>query len=375
MSGTGQPAAAERDPAPSRGAPRARNAVHPRSAVPPRSAVRPRGSAAGWLAAGLVSAALIAAIVLRPGPSGGGAGDAAAVAALPAAAQDFVTLALAVFLESLPFVVLGTLISIAVRIWVPSGVLERALPRRPALRRLALSLFGIVLPVCECGNVPLARGLLQRGCAPAEAVTFLLAAPILNPVTILTTAHAFGWGSEILWARVLGGFVIANLLGWWLSTHPRPEALLTPEFRASCAHPPGDAGGRLARSADAFLAETSQLMPALALGAVLAGAIQVGVPRGALLALGADPLWSVIALLVLAAIISLCATVDAFFILSVSAAFLPGSVVAFLLFGALMDVKMIVLLRTTFTGRAVAQLAFLTALCVAAIAWGMNLAA
>ena len=336
---------------------------------------------AAWLAAVAAALALAAAVGLRALPQAGGAGTgdsggfAALSARLPAAAQDLVTLTLAVFLESLPFVVLGTLISIGVQIWLPSGALERVLPSRPALRRLVLSLCGIVLPVCECGNVPLARGLLQRGSSPAEAVTFLLAAPIVNPVTILTTAHAFGWDSEILWARVLGGFAIANLLGWWLSTHPRPDSLLTPEFRASCAHPAVAAGGRFPRSAAVFLAETSALMPALALGSVLAGAIQVGVPRGVLLALGADPLWSVIALLALAAIISLCATVDAFFILSVSAAFLPGSVVAFLLFGALMDVKMIVLMRTTFTRRAVAQLALLTALCVAAIAWGMNLVA
>lgn len=295
---------------------------------------------------------------------------------LPATARDFVTLALAVFIESLPFVVLGTLISIAVRIWVPDGVIERALPRRPWLRRAALSLFGIVLPVCECGNVPLARGLIQRGFAPAEAVTFLLAAPILNPVTILTTAQAFGWNSEILLARVLGGFVIANLLGWWLSGHPSPERMLTPGFRAACAHHTvAPQGGRLRRSADEFLSETAQLMPALALGAALAGAIQVGVPRSALLALGADPLWSVLALIALAFVVSLCATVDAFFILSVSAAFLPGSVTAFLLFGAMMDVKMVALMRTTFTGRTVAQLAVLVALCVAAIGWGMNLVA
>lgn len=294
---------------------------------------------------------------------------------LSAAASDLVTLALAVFVESLPFVILGTLLSIAVQVWLPAGVLERVLPRRPGPRRMVLSLCGVVLPVCECGNVPLARGLIQRGFAPAEAITFLLAAPILNPVTILTTAHAFGWDSWILIARIGGGFVIANLLGWWLSAHPQPSDLLAPGFRAACEHAHAPSGSRISRSADSFLTELSQLMPALALGSLLAGAIQVGVPRSALIALGAHPLWSVLALIALAFVISLCSNVDAFFILSLSAAFLPGSIVAFLLFGAMMDVKMVALMRTTFTGRTIALLAGVIAACAAAIGWGMNLVA
>lgn len=335
-------------------------------------------------------------------------------AELPGAARDLVTLSLAVFIESLPFVLLGTFASILVQIWVPARWIERALPQRPVLRRAALSLLGVVLPVCECGNVPLARGLIARGFSPAEAITFLLAAPVLNPVTILTTYHAFGWESGILVARVLGGFAIANLLGWWLSTHPRQESLLTPGFRASCerdsgdsavaAHGQGDhdhghdhgahdhgahdhsaydhsahqAGGgrnerRLMRSAEAFLSEMGALVPALAIGSLLAGAIQVGVPRDVLIALGANPLWSVLALLALAFIVSICSSVDAFFILALSGSFLPGSIVGFLLFGAMTDVKMVALLRTTFTGKTIALLVGFTAASAAAIAWAVNL--
>lgn len=103
-----------------------------------------------------------------------------------------------------------------------------------------MSLLGVLLPVCECGNVPLARGLLIRGLTVPETMTFLLAAPILNPVTIITTYQAFGWDHGILVGRIVGGFVIANLVGWLFSRHPRPGELLTPRFEASCrAH-----GGR-----------------------------------------------------------------------------------------------------------------------------------
>lgn len=294
---------------------------------------------------------------------------------LPAAARDFLTLSLSVFIESLPFVFLGILLSIGVQVWLPPGVLERLLPKRRALRRAVLSLLGILLPVCECGNVPLARGLMMRGFTVAESVTFLLAAPILNPVTILTTYHAFGWDNGILAARIVGGFVIANLIGWWFSRHPQPNELLTRSFEASCAQPHEGGGSRLTRSAHDFLAEASTLLPALVVGSAIAGAIQVGVPRDVLVALGTHPLWSVLALMGLGFVVAICSNVDSFFILSLGSTFMPGSIVAFLLLGAMLDIKMIALLRTTFTTTALLKMLAAIALCSAAIGWGLNLVA
>ncbi|MGW9021540.1 permease [Leucobacter chromiiresistens] len=321
--------------------------------------------------AGSAALALVAAIGVRALTDG--ASDALA---LPEALADFVALSLSVFIESLPFVFLGILLSTVVQVWVPQSVIDRVLPRNAALRRAVLSVTGVLLPVCECGNVPLARGLMLRGFTVSEAATFLLAAPVLNPVTIITTYHAFGWSDGILAARIIGGFVIANLAGWLLSRSAQQSALLADGFRAQCAHGHEHARqSRMQRSLVGIAEETSALMPALVIGSALAGAIQVGAPRDLLLALGSHPLWSVLALMLLAFIISICSSVDAFFILSLSATFLPGSIVAFLLFGAMMDVKMLALLRTTFTARALALLTGLVALCCLVIGWGLNLVA
>ena len=299
---------------------------------------------------------------------------------------------MSVLLESLPFVILGTLLSIIVQIWLPATLLDRLLPKRPVFRRAALSLLGVLLPVCECGNVPLARGLMVRGLTVGEATTFLLAAPILNPVTIITTYQAFGWDHGILLARILGGFVIANLAGWMLSRHPHQAQLLTPRFAASCASGQGTgrdhdhnhdhdhdvrrgSAAKLQQSARTFAAETSALLPALVIGSALAGAIQLGVPRDALVAVGSNPVLSVLALIALACIVSLCSNVDAFFVLSLSSTFMPGAIAAFLIFGAMMDVKMIALLRTTFTTATLVRLAALVGLVSLVIGWGMNLVA
>ena len=60
---------------------------------------------------------------------------------------------------------------------------------------------------------------------------------------------------------------------------------------------------------------------------------------------------SIVAMIALAMIVSICSNVDAFFALSFASTFTPGSIVAFLLVGPLVDIKMLALMRTTFTTR------------------------
>ncbi|WEO75784.1 permease [Cryobacterium sp. SO2] len=297
---------------------------------------------------------------------------------LPDRAQDTVTLALSVIIESAPFVFLGILLSTVVQVWLPHGFLLRFLPRHPLLRRAAISLLGMFFPVCECGNVPLARGFMVGGFTVPESITFLLAAPILNPITIITTHQAFGFGDGILITRIVAGFVIANVIGWLYSRHPNPDSLLTPAFAASCARPEpaghdhdhgqtiGRRPSRLQTSVDLFARETAVIMPALFIGSLVAALTQVFVPRSVLLALGSNPVWSVLAMMALAFIVAVCSNVDAFFVLSFGSTFMPGGIAAFLTFGAMIDVKMLALMRTTFRTRTLVQITALVALMSAA---------
>jgi uncharacterized membrane protein YraQ (UPF0718 family) len=289
-------------------------------------------------------------------------------------AKDFVTLSVSVIIESLPFVVLGILLSAIVQIWLPAGFLLRRLPRNAFLRRSLISLLGVLLPVCECGNVPLTRGLIVSGLSVADSMAFLFAAPIINPITIVTTYQAFGWNDGILISRIVGGLLIANLVGFIFSTHPAPQTLLTRSFQAACAvDPHAEHGTRTHRTLVSFARESAAMMPALIVGAGIAGLIQVAVSRNLLITLGGNPLWSVLALMGLAFIVAICSNVDAFFILSFGSTFLPGGIVAFLLFGPMIDVKMLALMRTTFTVRTLVQVSVLIAVCAAAIGLAVNL--
>lgn len=327
---------------------------------------RPRlsGRRIAWLVVGVVGVATLLIVRALTADS----------VDLPDQLQDLLTLAFAVIVESVPFVILGIVLSIVVQAWLPDDLLMRYLPRTPVLRRFVISLFGIALPVCECGNVPLARGLVIKGFTVSESMTFLLAAPIINPVTIITTHAAFGFDDGILVGRIVGGLLIANVVGWLFSLHTRQHELLTPSFVAECARSEADTHehSRWGKSIDIFVRETSVIMPALFIGALAAGAIQVAVPRDVLVSLGSNPLWSVLAMMVLAFVIAVCSSVDAFFILPFASTFLPGSIVTFLVFGPIIDIKMLAIMRTTYTTRTLVQLTVVVALLSALLGLGIN---
>jgi uncharacterized membrane protein YraQ (UPF0718 family) len=192
---------------------------------------------------------------------------------------------------------------------------------------------------------------------------------------ILTTHQALGFSDGILIARLIGGYAIANLIGWLYSRHPDPDALLTDRFRDTCELVVHEPGGRGRRSLAQFVIELRAVMPALVIGSALAGAVQVLIPREALLAIGSNPALSIVAMVALAMVVSICSNVDAFFALSFASTFTPGSIVAFLLVGPLVDIKMLALMRTTFTTRTLTGLVIIVILSAFAIGTVVNLLA
>jgi len=266
--------------------------------------------------------------------------------------QDFLTIALSVFIESFPFLLLGTLISILVQRYISVELFRKLLPKRWLPRRLIMSFLGVFLPVCECGNVPLARSLMNRGASPGDALTFLLAAPILNPLVLLTTWQAFRFEESIVIGRFLAGFLIANLVAILVTTLLRNRNIVTDDFAKSCLvddpHSHGASG-----FAQNFTVELWPMLKMLAFGAVIAAAVQMFVPRETLASVGADPFLGIITMILLGFIISICSNVDAFFALAFARTFTPGALTAFLVSGPMVDIKMVALLKTTFTTRAI----------------------
>lgn len=265
--------------------------------------------------------------------------------------QDFLTLTLSVVVEATPFLILGIITSSLIRRFLPPSRLLKILPKQPIVRRALISISGMALPVCECGNVPVARSLLASGFKPADVISFLFAAPILNPITIITTMTAFSFEPRMVWWRVIFALLIVQITALIVS-FMKEDKVINSAFQKYCEN---HANERSARSIiSSARNEFWQLFTMLVVGAMIAAAIQIFVPRSIINALGTDPIFSVIAMISLGFVVSICSSIDAFFALAYANTFTIGSLLSFLLAGPMIDIKLIMLMKTTFTTRFIA---------------------
>jgi len=77
----------------------------------------------------------------------------------------------------------------------------------------------------------------------------------------------------------------------------------------------------------------------LIIGSLLAALMQTFISQESLKALASSPVNSVLVMAALAFVLSLCSTVDAFLALSFARAFTVGSILTFLTFGPMVDIK------------------------------------
>lgn len=262
--------------------------------------------------------------------------------------QEFVTFFLSIIVEAFPFVVLGVLISVIVGLFFKSEWLLKILPRNRFLNHILISLFGIFLPVCECGNVPVARRLIAKNFTVSQSVTFLLAAPIINPITLWATLEAFRPDTSIAVIRLLSALFVANFVGIVISYHKNQNTLLTDQFYAEVCEVDDHHHSKIEEGIEIFHHEFIEVMKMLCLGAVFAAVTQVFVPREIITSLGQSSVLSIIAMMVFAFVISICSNVDAFVVLPYAGTFTLGSIVSFLVFGPMIDMKILTMLRTSF---------------------------
>ena len=108
---------------------------------------------------------------------------------------------------------LGVTLSALIAVFVTPDRLSRWLPQRPAAAVLAAAAGGAALPGCECGSVPITRRLFGQGAVGAAALTFMLAAPAINPVVVISTVVAFPGQPKMVFARVGASVVTAIVMG------------------------------------------------------------------------------------------------------------------------------------------------------------------
>ncbi|MET8942293.1 permease [Streptomyces sp. NPDC004542] len=264
------------------------------------------------------------------------------------ALQAWRTVCLAVTVQALPFLLLGTALSGAINAFVPARVFTRLLPSRPALAVPVASVAGAVLPGCECASVPVANSLIGRGVTPAAAFAFLLSAPAVNPVVLTATAIAFPGNPAMVLARLLASLAAAAVMGWLWLWRGREE-WLRPAVRHTGHHPGHSRWTEFRRG---FQHDFLHAGGFLVVGAMAAATFNVTVPRSVLDTFSGSPWLSVLFLAGLAVLLAVCSEADAFVAASLSG-FSPVARLAFMVVGPMVDLKLIALQTGTF-GRAFA---------------------
>ncbi|MGW4324967.1 permease [Nocardia sp. NPDC004573] len=249
--------------------------------------------------------------------------------------QTAVTVFAGVFVQAVPFLVLGVLVSGAIAAFVSPAVLRRVLPRNESAAIGVAGLAGMALPGCECGVVPVARRLTEQGAPGSVALTFMLSAPAINPVVLIATAVAFPGEPGMVAARFTGSLATAVVMGLIWSRIGRPAWLLPGGRRDHCAV----GRNRWEVFTEAARHDLLQASAFLVLGAATAAALHVLVPPTWYEHLAGRMVLAIVVLAVLAIALALCSEADAFVAASMSALPLLPRLV-FLVVGPAVDVKL-----------------------------------
>lgn len=300
------------------------------------AATRHRASRQGRLAGWAAVAVLLVAVVARE--------DLNAWVSSHPRMSAWSTVFVSVSLQSLPFLVLGVGLSAAIAAALPLGKLLAVLPRWQAVAVPVAGLAGVVLPGCECASVPVAGGLIAKGAPVAPALAFLLAAPAINPIVLVSTSVAFPGRPEMVLARFTASLVAAVAMGWFWLRRGRTEWLRMPRRPHGEGTPPREVF---------FETMRHDLLHAggfLVLGGMLAATVNVLLPTSAVLALQDRPWLAVLVLAALAVLVAICSEADAFVAASFTQ-FSPTAQLAFMTVGPMVDVKLVSMQVGTFGRR------------------------
>lgn len=283
------------------------------------------------------------------------------VVRLEGALVPWSTLFVGIVIQALPFLVLGVTVSGAIAAFLPKDLLARITPRSPLLAVPTAGVAGMVLPGCECASVPVSQSLMRRGLPQAAALAFLLAAPAVNPIVLVATAVAFPGNPVMVWARLVASLLAVVATCWlWLAVgkqewmrpqegHHHDGQSRATVFRETAMHDLLQAGGFLV------------------IGAAVAAAFKVLLPVG-VLAFLTDNVWAaILAMAVLAIVLSLCSEADAFVVSSFST-ISPTAQLAFLVVGPMVDIKLFAMQSGAFGSRFATRFMPLTLVCCVASA-------
>lgn len=251
-----------------------------------------------------------------------------------------------IILEGIPFLLLGTMVATAIRLFVPDRWISTHLQGNSIKSYLLAMSSGLLLPVCDCATIPLFKAFVKKGIPLHIALLFMLSAPIMNPIALLATYYAFPDASYIMGYRILGGLAVALIVSQFFKWRPMSiEQNVTTAIQGQTYEHIRPSSMKRKQFVYHTEKEFLTLLTYFSLAAATIGVFQVWIKP---LIFTADGSWPTaitsILLLGFAFIFSLCSTSDAIIGKSLSTVFPMPSILGFLILGPMIDIKNVYIL-------------------------------
>lgn len=280
------------------------------------------------------------------------------------AISKFVVIFSTIMLEALPFILIGAMLSALMQVFFTEDLINKVIPKNKILASVQAAMLGLIFPICECATVPITKGLIKKKVPINVGITYMLAAPIINPLVIMSTYYAFNGNIKVVALRIFIGFIISILVGLIMLGLCDGQEVLRDnviDISSGC-----DCGCEVAFSRDSKLtqvlkhssSEFYQIGRYFIIGSALAALFQIYVPVEALDTISKNPVIGIIILMVFSFLISLCSEADAFVASTFVNRFSMGAITGFLIIGPMIDLKNTIMLFSAFKKSFVIKLIF-----------------
>ena len=264
---------------------------------------------------------------------------------------------ISIFFESLPFLLLGSLISSVIERYVSNDTMAKLIPKNVVLGSFMGIFLGFFLPACDCAVIPVSKRLIKKKVPLNVAISFMLASPIINPVVLLSTYSAFyKANSKIFWLRLILGIGIAFIIGVVMGLIFKGKVTINNsdeneeccphhhEHNRECCYQEEQKEKRTLKNDILFIFKHTaydmfDVVKYLMFGAFIASLVQVLLPRQILLMFNENRILAILVLMLFAYLISLCSTSDSFVGKSLLNSFGITPIMAYLLLGPMIDIK------------------------------------
>jgi uncharacterized membrane protein YraQ (UPF0718 family) len=260
------------------------------------------------------------------------------------------TIFISIVIEAIPFIIIGAFVSAIIEVFVSENTIVRIMPKNRFLSVITASLIGAVFPGCECGIVPICKRLIEKGLSLPSAIAFMLTGPIINPIVLFSTYIAFGNSWTMVWYRSGFAIAVSILVGFVLTVVVKTDQLKINSEEHGHVHDHSKQNTKqklysvITHTIDEFLSVGKFVV----MGSLIASAMQTYIPTASLATLGHTKIAAVLVMMTLAFILSICSEADAFVASSFRNTFSQSSIVTFLVFGAMVDIKNLLMMFGTF---------------------------